>query len=36
MAVEIATPPPKVSIVDTNGYSEINAALKFADVCSGA
>jgi len=34
MAVEIAT--SKANIVDTNGYSEINAALKFADVCSAA
>jgi hypothetical protein len=29
MAVKIATPPSKVSIVDTNGYGEINAPLNF-------
>jgi hypothetical protein len=34
MAVEIAT--SRAKIVDTNGYNEINAALKFADVCSAA
>jgi hypothetical protein len=28
MAVKIATPPSKVSIVDTNGYGEINAPLN--------
>jgi len=32
MAIEIATQPSKVKIVDTNGYGEINALLKFADV----
>jgi uncharacterized membrane protein len=34
MAVEIAR--SKAKIVDTNCYSKINAALKFADVCSAA
>jgi len=28
MAVKIATPPSKVSIVDTNGYGEINTPLN--------
>jgi hypothetical protein len=28
MAVKIATPPSKVSIVDTNGYGEIKAPLN--------